>query len=102
MVRVPDYKIQARYTHYTTMSIVHRENLRALAEIKTLSSPRGDFASFQARTPVVFGLEIPIQIKSLGLAGESIIIGYRAIGGEREEHRPKIPISQRCYADCPK
>jgi hypothetical protein len=101
-VRVPDYKIQARYTHYTSMSIAHRENLRALTEIKTLSSPRGDFASFQARAPVLFGFEMPIQIKSLGLSGESIVIGYRAMGGEREERRPKIPISQRCDPGCPK
>jgi hypothetical protein len=101
-VRVPDYKIQARYTRYTSMRIAHSENLRGLMEIRSLSRPDGEFESFQARAPVLLGFEVPIQIKSLAIDGDGILVGYRALGGEREEHRSRIPISQRCGFGCPK
>jgi hypothetical protein len=99
-VRVPDYNIEARYTPYTSMRIEHREGLQALSQIKTLSRPDGDFESFEARALTFLGVGVPIGIRSLKIDGNSVLVGYRALWGDREELRPRIPIAERCGLSC--
>lgn len=102
-VRVPDYEIQAHYMPYTSMRIEHQKTRRALSGIRTLATRDAEFEGFEALAPLFWGLlEVPIQITSLTTNGDSILVSYRALGGEREDRRPKIAISERCGFGCAK
>lgn len=90
-VKVADYAVftgQYDYQPYMAMDIVSTPQRRALAGLRTLAEPSGDFQPFIG--------PLGAAIRELGLAGEAIVVRYRVWGvADREMNVRRVPVSRR-------
>lgn len=90
-VKVADYAVftgQYDYQPYMAMDIVNTPERRALVRLRTLDGPSGSFQPFVG--------PLGAAIRELELAGDAIVVRYRAWGiGDREMNVRRVPISPR-------